>query len=107
MNYQVDDHAGRTVSGLLAVETPTSITLRRGDKAEDTILRSQIDEMRATSKSLMPEEFEKQLDKQQMADLIEYLLGVEVTIRRVEDALGLDVYVMPLWRSRSRLSLTD
>jgi putative membrane-bound dehydrogenase-like protein len=76
VNYQVHTTSGRTLSGLLAVETPASITLRRGEKAEDTILRSQIDEMRATSKSLMPEEFEKQIDKQQMADLIEYLMRV-------------------------------
>jgi putative heme-binding domain-containing protein len=76
VNYQVTTTTGRTVSGLLAVETPTSVTLRRGEKAEDTILRSQIEELRATTKSLMPEEFEKQLDKQQTADLIEYLMTV-------------------------------
>jgi putative membrane-bound dehydrogenase-like protein len=76
VNYQATTTSGRSVSGILAVETPTSITLRRGEKAEDTILRSQIEELRATSKSLMPEEFEKQIDKQQMADLIEYLMGV-------------------------------
>jgi putative heme-binding domain-containing protein len=75
VNYQVTTTSERTVTGLLAVETPTSVTLRRGEKAEDTILRSQIAEIRATSKSLMPEEFEKQLDKQQVADLIEYLLS--------------------------------
>jgi putative membrane-bound dehydrogenase-like protein len=76
VNYQVQTTSGRTLSGILAVETPTSITLRRGEKTEDTILRSQIDEIRATRKSLMPDEFEKQLDKQQMADLVEYLLSV-------------------------------
>ena len=76
VNYQVTTTAERTVSGLLAVETPTSLTLRRGEKAEDTILRSQIESIRATSKSLMPEEFEKQFDKQQLADLLEYLLGI-------------------------------
>ena len=76
VNYQVTTTAERTISGILAVETPTSLTLRRGEKAEDTILRSQIESIRATSKSLMPEEFEKQFDKQQLADLLEYLLGV-------------------------------
>jgi putative membrane-bound dehydrogenase-like protein len=76
VNYQATTTSGRSVSGILAVETPTSITLRRGEKAEDTILRSQIEELRATTKSLMPEEFEKQIDKQQLADLIEYLMGV-------------------------------
>lgn len=75
VNYQVTTTNGRLVSGLLAVETPTSLTLRRGEKAEDTILRSQIEDVRATSKSLMPEEFEKVIDRQAMADLIAYLLG--------------------------------
>ena len=67
-----------TVTGLqaLSVETPTSVTLLRGEKAEDTILRNQIDEIRATNKSLMPDEFEKQIDKKQMADLLDYLMGV-------------------------------
>jgi len=74
VSYQVTTTTGRTVSGLLAVETPTSVTLRRGEKAEDTILRAQIEELRATTKSLMPEEFEKQMDKQQVADLIDYLM---------------------------------
>ena len=32
VNYQVTTTSGRSVSGLLAVETPTSITLRRGEK---------------------------------------------------------------------------
>jgi putative heme-binding domain-containing protein len=76
VNYQVRTTAGRTVSGILAVETPTSLTLRRGEKAEDTILRSQIEEIRATSKSLMPEELEKLISRAQTADLIEYLLDV-------------------------------
>lgn len=76
VDYQLTTTSGRSVSGLLAVETPTSVTLRRGEKAEDTILRSQIEELRATTKSLMPEEFEKQMDRQQVADLVEYLMSV-------------------------------
>jgi putative heme-binding domain-containing protein len=59
---------------LLAVETPSSVTLRRADQAEDTILRTQIDSIQATQQSLMPEEFEKQMSKQDLADLIAFLL---------------------------------
>ena len=76
VNYRVTTLNGQSFTGILAVETPASITLRRAEKAEDTILRSQIDEITATTKSLMPEEFEKQLGKQDVADLIAYLLGV-------------------------------
>jgi putative membrane-bound dehydrogenase-like protein len=75
VNYVVTTKAGRSVTGLLAVETPASVTLRRADNAEDTILRTQIDSMQATSQSLMPEELEKQLSKQDVADVVAYLLS--------------------------------
>lgn len=75
VNYRVTTLNGQTYTGVLAVESPSSITLRRAEKAEDTILRSQIEEIKATAKSLMPEEFEKTLGKQDVADLIAYLLS--------------------------------
>ena len=67
---------GQSLTGLIAAETASSITLRRGEKAEDTILRSQIDEIKGTSKSLMPDGLEMQLSKQDVADVIAYLQGV-------------------------------
>jgi putative heme-binding domain-containing protein len=76
VNYRVTTVNGQTFTGILAVETPASITLRRAEKAEDVILRNQIEEITATAKSLMPEEFEKQLSKQDVADLIAYLLSL-------------------------------
>jgi putative heme-binding domain-containing protein len=74
VNYNVTTLGGSTVTGILAVETPSSITLRRAERQEDTILRAQIENIRATSKSLMPDEFEKQINQQELADLIQYLL---------------------------------
>ena len=53
-----------------------SVTLRRAEKAEDVVLRSQIAEIQATAKSVMPEELEKQLTKQDLADVIAYLQAV-------------------------------
>jgi putative membrane-bound dehydrogenase-like protein len=76
INYVVSTKDGRILTGMIAVEAPTSITLRRAEKAEDTILRTQIDEIQATAKSLMPDELEKQLTKQDLADVIAYLLSV-------------------------------
>jgi putative heme-binding domain-containing protein len=76
VNYLVTTKAGRILTGMIALETPTSLTLRRAEKAEDTILRSQIEEIQATTKSLMPEELEKLLSKQELADLIAYLQAV-------------------------------
>jgi putative membrane-bound dehydrogenase-like protein len=76
LNYVVTTKNGRFLTGILAVNAPASITLRRAEKAEDTILRGEIDEIQATVKSLMPDELEKQLSKQDLADVIAYLLGV-------------------------------
>jgi putative heme-binding domain-containing protein len=76
INYVVSTKTGRMFSGIIAAETASSITLRRAEKAEDTLLRSQIDEIQATAKSLMPENLETQLGKQDMADLIAYLQSV-------------------------------
>jgi putative membrane-bound dehydrogenase-like protein len=76
INYQVFDKAGRSFTGMIAAETASSITLRRAEKAEDTLLRSQIDTIEATAKSLMPDGLETQLNAQDMANLIAYLQAV-------------------------------
>jgi putative membrane-bound dehydrogenase-like protein len=73
LNYLITTKKGQVFSGLIAADTASSVTLRRGEKAEDTILRDQIEEIQATGKSLMPEGLEMQLSKQEMADLIAYL----------------------------------
>src|SRR5262249_55616917 len=74
-NYVVTTTKGQTVTGLIATETASSITLRRGEKEEDVLLRTQIEDISATGKSVMPEGLEMQLGKQDVADVIEYLLA--------------------------------
>jgi putative heme-binding domain-containing protein len=68
---------GRQLTGILAAETATSITLQRADNATDTVLRIDIEQLRSTGLSLMPEGLEKQIDPQAMADLIAYLMHAE------------------------------
>jgi len=58
---------------VIAVETPTSITLRRAGGAAETLLRSDIDELTSTGKSIMPEGLESQITVQEMADLLGFL----------------------------------
>jgi putative heme-binding domain-containing protein len=65
--------AGRTFSGLLASESGTSITLKGPEGKLDVLLRSDIDELQSTSKSLMPEGLEKDLTHQNLADLIAFV----------------------------------
>jgi putative membrane-bound dehydrogenase-like protein len=64
---------GQVYSGLLAEETATTVKLRRAEGVEDTLLRSEIDELRSTGQSLMPEGLEQNIDPQEMADLIAFL----------------------------------
>jgi putative heme-binding domain-containing protein len=71
--YTVATRDGKIYAGVLAAESATSVTLRRDQGAEDTVLRIDIDEMRASSRSLMPEGLEKEITVQEMADLIGYL----------------------------------
>jgi putative heme-binding domain-containing protein len=73
INYTLITKGGQLLSGLLVSETATSIRLRRGEGAEDAVLRREIDELRASGKSLMPEGFEQTITPQDMADLLHFL----------------------------------
>jgi putative membrane-bound dehydrogenase-like protein len=77
LNYAVLTADGRQLTGLIAAETATSITLRRADNATDTVLRIDIEQLKSTGMSLMPEGLEKQIDQQSMADLLEFLKTAE------------------------------
>jgi putative membrane-bound dehydrogenase-like protein len=71
--YAIVDRDGRVYSGLIAAQTATGITLRREKGASDTILRMNIEGLINLGKSLMPEGFEKNISKPEMADLIAFL----------------------------------
>ncbi len=71
--YSVITQEGRIFTGVLAAETATSVTLRREQAAEDVILRKDVDVMAASTNSMMPENLEKEVAPQELADLIAYL----------------------------------
>ncbi len=76
VQYVVLDATGRTYTGMIAAQTATSVTLKREKGETDTILRTNIDEMSSTGKSLMPEGMEKTVSIEQMADLFAYLESI-------------------------------
>ncbi|HUP82475.1 MAG TPA: hypothetical protein VM260_28230 [Pirellula sp.] len=57
----------------IASQTSTSITLRKDRDQTVTVLRSEIDELVSTGKSLMPDELETVISHQSMADLLAFL----------------------------------
>ena len=66
VNYVIVTEDGKSLTGMIAAETATSVTLKRQENATDTVLRVNIDEMRSTGMSIMPEGMEKQIDQQAM-----------------------------------------
>ena len=75
VEYVVVTLDGRVATGMMAAETATSITLRRANNVQETILRASIDEIVGSGKSLMPEGLEKKVTPQDAADLLEFLVG--------------------------------
>jgi putative heme-binding domain-containing protein len=74
VSYIVVTRRGQVLSGLLVEETATSLKLRRADGIEDTVLRSEVEELRSSGRSLMPEGLEQSLGGVQgIADLLTYL----------------------------------
>jgi putative heme-binding domain-containing protein len=76
-NYTVVTDQGTTISGIIAAETATSLTLRRAEGAEDVILRSNVAELVSSGETLMPIGFEKDVTPEQMADLIEFVRTIK------------------------------
>ena len=60
----------------MAEDSATSVTLRRKEGHQDTVLRSNIARMRTSTVSAMPEGHEREINSQQMSDLLEYLQGL-------------------------------
>ena len=71
--YVIETRSGATVTGVIARESPTAVTLRREEGEEETLLRSNIATLRVSSVSNMPEGLEEEIDPAAMADLLEYL----------------------------------
>jgi len=66
---------GRTLSGLVASETATSLTLRMQQGKEESLSRDEIEELAPSTTSLMPQGLEKDLSRQDLADLLAFLKG--------------------------------
>jgi putative heme-binding domain-containing protein len=81
VNYMLLTKQGQVLTGLLATETATAVKLRRAEGLEEVVLRSEVAELRASGKSLMPEGLEQSLGLQEMADLLKFLQQASVPAR--------------------------
>jgi putative heme-binding domain-containing protein len=84
LTFVAETKSGSIYSGLLASETGNSITLVNTDRKEQIILRTDLEELVSTSKSLMPEGIEKDLSARDVADIISHVRSnVPLPVRKV------------------------
>ncbi len=72
-SYTVVTAAGRIYTGTLAAESATSLTLRREKGLTDTVLRKEIESVKASAVSLMPSNLFEKISPAEIADAIAYL----------------------------------
>lgn len=77
LTYIVETTEGRILTGMIASETANSLTIRRVDGTTVSVLRVEIEDLRSTGLSFMPEGLEKMIDAEAMADLLSYLDSIQ------------------------------
>ncbi len=75
VNYTAETDDGRLISGIIAAETATSVTLARDLEHSETMLKTRIESLQSSGKSLMPDNFATELTPAQMNDLVAYVLS--------------------------------
>ncbi|MBI2478640.1 MAG: ThuA domain-containing protein [Planctomycetia bacterium] len=90
--YTIVTDAGLVYTGMLASETRTSLELIDAEAKRHAIQRSEIDELVASRKSLMPEGFEKQASDDDIVNLLEFLTAkgrfVALDLRKVATSVS-------------------
>ena len=64
---------GLSFNGVLVSESAISVTLRQAEAKESTVLRAEIEVLHDTGRSLMPENLEREVSVEAMADLFAWL----------------------------------
>ena len=72
---EIETRDGRSLTGLLVAETAETIVLRRAGGEQETVGRTAVASMALSRLSLMPQELERTMTRQELADLIAYLRG--------------------------------
>lgn len=65
------------ISGMIVAETANTVTIRKTDGMSETVQRVNIQSLRSTGLSAMPEGLEEKLNLQAMADLLAYLNSIK------------------------------
>jgi len=72
-SYTVITTNGQVHTGVLSVETSTSVTMKQAEGKTITLRRAEIEELYSNGVSFMPDGLEKLIPPQDMADLISFI----------------------------------
>jgi putative heme-binding domain-containing protein len=73
VSYEIETKSGRSLTGVIQSETGNGLTLVQAGGIKEQLLRSDLQQIKASARSLMPEGLEQGTTPQDFADLIEYL----------------------------------
>ena len=107
VSYLATTKNGLTFTGILSNETGASVTLIGTDGKPQTILRKDLEELTSTGKSLMPEGLEKEVQPQDLADLIAFIRADVVPAQRKSFEGNKPELVTPLGDGTIRLYPTN
>lgn len=103
-SYVLLTNTGQVHTGLLGAETPTSLTIRMAEGKQETVLRKDIDELRAVAVSMMPEDMHKTVSPQDLADLLSWLRNPPSSLVLVDENL---VFVDALSEGKGTAQFVD
>ncbi len=72
-SYVVETKSAGIIEGVIGPQSPNAITIRHEEGKQDVIRRDDIKDMHVTNLSSMPEDLDKQVSVNQMADLLKFL----------------------------------
>jgi putative heme-binding domain-containing protein len=75
VNFDAETKDGQSVNGLMLESTPTAVTLVDRNNQRHTFVRDQIQSLRESELSLMPEGLLEAMQPQQLMDLFSFLQG--------------------------------
>jgi putative heme-binding domain-containing protein len=75
-SYEVTTRKGRVVRGIIRRESTAAVYLRTAELTEVRIARRDVEEVKPSSVSLMPEGLEKTMTRQELSDLLAFLLSL-------------------------------
>lgn len=102
---------GIVLTGMLASESRTAVELIDTEGKKKSVLRDDIEQLRMSTKSIMPEGFEKSISTEAMADLLEFLTRrgkyVPIPLDKVATAISTKGLFSPADNGPDRMVFSD